>query len=82
MPLLTAIPLTAQEFEILLLLASQIGRVFSREDILREVHETDVAAYEYAVSSSISRLRKKLEVNPQHPTFIETVRGVGYRLIE
>lgn len=70
------VPLTATEFRLLKLLASNPGRVFSREYLLEEVWGGDVAVFDRTVDSHIQRLRKKLGSAGE---MIETVWGVGYR---
>ncbi|HWV25001.1 MAG TPA: response regulator transcription factor [Thermomicrobiales bacterium] len=70
------VPLTATEFRLLKLLASNPGRVFSREYLLEEVWGGDVAVFDRTVDSHIQRLRKKLGTVGE---MVETVWGVGYR---
>lgn len=69
--------LTATEFKILNLLASQPGRVFSRDQIISAVHDGYTAVTDRTVDVQIAALRKKLG-GSQH--YIETVRGIGYKL--
>lgn len=69
------VPLTHLEFEILLLFLKNIGRVFSRDDLLNLVWGYDFAGGEKGVNFHIMNLRKKLKVD-----YIETVRGVGYKI--
>ena len=73
------IPLTRLEFELLVALAKEPGRVFTREALLGEVwgyrHSTDTRL----VNVHIQRLRAKIEYDPEIPTIILTVRGVGYK---
>jgi len=73
------IQLTATEFSLLRLLASNPGRVFSREFLLEEVWGDDSVVFDRTIDSHIQRLRKKLG-GPESPgDRIETVWGVGYR---
>ena len=74
--------LTAREFEVLALLASYPGRPFTREELLREVWHFEAEDYSVTVSVFFSRLRRKVEVDPERPRYILTVRGVGYRFVE
>ena len=67
--------LTHLEFEILLLLMKNPGRVFSRDDLLNLVWGYEYVADEKGVNFHIMNLRKKLNVG-----YIETVRGVGYKI--
>jgi two-component system response regulator MtrA len=73
------IPLTRLEFDLLVALAKEPGRVFTREALLGEVwgyrHSTDTRL----VNVHIQRLRAKIEHDPENPTIISTVRGVGYK---
>ena len=69
------VTLTHLEFEILLLLLKNKGRVFSRDDLLNHVWGYDFTGYEKGVNFHIMNLRKKLKAD-----YIETVRGVGYRI--
>ncbi|MGE0805835.1 MAG: response regulator transcription factor [Burkholderiaceae bacterium] len=71
-----AIELTGGEYELLHLLASEPGRVFSRDDILNRLRGHDAELYTRAVDIVVSRLRKKLEPLD----CIKTLRGVGYSL--
>ena len=73
------IELTGKEFELLLFLASNKGRVFTKKQIYTQVWEEEYAFDDSNIMSFISKLRKKIEPNPEQPFFIQTVRGVGYR---
>lgn len=73
------VALTATEFSLLKLLASNPNRVFSREYLLEEVWGGDVAIFDRTVDSHIQRLRKKLGGSNSPGDYIETVWGVGYR---
>ena len=73
------IPLTRLEFDLLVALAKEPGRVFTREALLNEVwgyrHATDTRL----VNVHVQRLRSKVETDPENPELIVTVRGVGYK---
>ncbi|MGB1540370.1 MAG: response regulator [Rickettsiales bacterium] len=69
--------LTSQEQEILLLLASKAGRPVSREQLAQT---GEGGGNERSVDVQINRLRKKLEVTPARPAYIQTARGAGYVL--
>jgi DNA-binding response OmpR family regulator len=71
--------LTATEFALLRLLASNQGRVFSREFLLEEVWGNDAVVFDRTIDSHIQRLRKKLGGADSPGDYIETVWGVGYR---
>ncbi len=72
------VELTAREFALLLALAQHPGRVFTRAQLLERVWG-DAYYDEHVVDVHIGNLRKKLEADPAHPQYLETVRGVGYR---
>ena len=71
--------LTGKEFDLLLFLASNKGRVFTKKQIYSQVWEEEYAFDDINIMSFISKLRKKIEPDPDHPFYILTVRGVGYR---
>lgn len=73
------VSLTATEFDLLWYLASQPGRVFSREQLLNRVWGHRHDGYAHTVNSTVNRLRSKLESDPSHPRWIHTVWGVGYK---
>ena len=76
-----AVELTAREFSLLELLMRSPGRVFTRTHILEHVWGYDFDPQTNVVDVYVRRLRNKVEINPDAP-IIETVRGVGYRLIK
>jgi two-component system, OmpR family, alkaline phosphatase synthesis response regulator PhoP len=74
----TAVSLTAREFALLAALADQPGRVFTRSQLLE--HAWGSGYYdEHLIDVHIANLRQKLEPDPAHPVYVETVRRVGYR---
>ena len=73
------IELTYTEFEILLLLANNPGRVFSKEQIYDSVWKEPYFGDYNIVMSHIRNIREKIEDNPSKPVYIQTVWGVGYR---
>lgn len=76
------IDLTAKEFELLLFFARHPGRVYSRNDLLNHIWGYAHDGYEHTVNSHINRLRIKIEIDPKHPLYIQTVWGVGYKFLE
>ena len=76
----SALSLTAFEYELLLALAQAHPRVKSREQLLLEVSERDLEAFDRSIDVRIAALRRKLGDDARAPRIIETVRGVGYRL--
>ena len=77
-----SIELTATEFQLLATLARQPGRVFSRAQLLDAVRGTEVESFERAIDTHIKNIRRKIEPDPRHPRYIETVYGIGYRAAE
>ena len=76
------IELTPIEFDILRVMAENPGRVYSRMQLLDKVQGDAYEGYERTVDSHIKNLRKKLELDPEHPRYIITIYGVGYKLGE
>ncbi|KGK91541.1 PhoP family transcriptional regulator [Desulfosporosinus sp. HMP52] len=74
--------LTPTEFNILHLLATRPGTVYSRLQLLRQAMGEEYLYYERSIDTHVSNLRKKIEDNPSEPKYIETVFGVGYRFGE
>ena len=72
--------LTSLEFDLLLSLARARGRVRSREQILEDVAGRDYDVFDRSIDVHVSALRQKLGDDPKAPTFIETVRSVGYMM--
>ena len=75
------VDLTFKEFELLLAMAKQPNRVFSRDQLFAQVWGSDFLGESRTVDVHIRYLREKLEANPSQPKHILTVRGVGYRLV-
>jgi len=74
-----SIPLTRLEFDLLVALAKEPGRVFTREALLDEVWGYQNATDTRLVNVHIQRLRAKIELDVDNPSIILTVRGVGYK---
>ncbi len=73
------VALTPTEFELLRVLAEYPGRVYSRLQLLDKVQGEAYEGYERTIDSHIKNLRKKVEVDPDNPKYILTVRGIGYK---
>jgi len=73
------VELTQREFELLLFLARHAGQAFTREQLMERVWQYSFYIDTSTVTVHIRRLRAKLERDPGHPRFIETIWGVGYR---
>jgi DNA-binding response OmpR family regulator len=76
------IDLTALEFELLHLLASKRGLVFSREVLLARVWKDDRHVTERSVDTLVKRIRKKIEPDPENPRYVLTVWGAGYKFAD
>ncbi len=75
----TALDLTPTEFDLLAALMAAPGHAFSRAELLETLHGVAFEAYERTIDAHIKNLRQKIEPDTDAPTYIETVRGVGYR---
>lgn len=71
--------LTPSEYAILTTLCQNVGRPYSRLQLLNATLGESYAGYERAIDTHVSNLRKKIEPNPQKPIFILTVYGLGYK---
>jgi DNA-binding response OmpR family regulator len=78
----TPVDLTALEFNLLATLAREPGVVVSRQALLDRVWGTDFVADDHLIDVHVANLRRKLGDDPAQPRFVETIRGVGYRLRE
>ncbi|HYB96909.1 MAG TPA: response regulator transcription factor [Vicinamibacterales bacterium] len=76
------VDMTKQEFDILYLLASRRGIVFSRAALIAKVWGEDTYVTERTVDSVVSRLRRKVERDPDDPEMILTAWGVGYKFVD
>lgn len=75
------INLTASEFDLLRVMLEQAGYVFTRSELINKGLGADYEGLDRTLDSHIRNLRQKIEPNPKQPTFIQTVHGVGYRVI-
>jgi DNA-binding response OmpR family regulator len=71
--------LTGTEFNLLWLLASNPGVVFSRERLLEDLRSRELEEFDRSIDAHISHVRKKIEENPKTPRYIITVWGTGYK---
>jgi DNA-binding response OmpR family regulator len=74
--------LTSYEFDLLYLLASHPGIVFSREAVLARVWKGEAFVTERSVDALVKRLRRKIEADPANPAYVLTVWGTGYKLAD
>jgi DNA-binding response OmpR family regulator len=77
-----SVELTTLEFDLLYFLASHPGRVYAREALMQQVWGEERLVDARSIDSLISRLRRKLESDPAHPIYVQTVWGAGYRFSE
>jgi DNA-binding response OmpR family regulator len=76
------VELTATEFQLLVALMREPGRVFTRGQLLDAVHGVAFESYERAVDAHVKNIRRKLEPTPGRPRYLLTVHGVGYRFAD
>lgn len=74
------IKVTATEYKILVLLASNLGKVFSIKEIYEKVWEEPFYKSENTVTVHIRRIREKIEINTKDPEYIKVVWGIGYKI--
>lgn len=72
------IPLTTMEFELLKMFAERPNRPLTRDQILSLTQNRDWDPFDRSIDIRIARLRRKIEVDPDKPQVIKTIRGVGY----
>jgi two-component system OmpR family response regulator len=76
------IELTSTEFDLLRVLADSPGRVYTRMQLLDTTQGQAYEGYERTIDSHIKNLRKKIEPDPNHPKYVITVHGAGYKVME
>jgi DNA-binding response OmpR family regulator len=76
------VELTAREFDLLVLFARNPGKAYTRQALLDTVWGYSFEGYDHTVNSHINRLRAKIERDPSHPHYIQTVWGVGYKFTD
>ena len=74
------VDVTPNEYRLLVTLARYPGRVYSRFELINHVQGYDFEGYERTIDAHVKNLRRKVEPDPKHPRYVETVFGVGYRL--
>lgn len=75
-----SLPFTRKEFELLIFLARNKGKVLSRDQLLSEIWNYDFVGDTRIVDVHISRLREKIETDTKRPRYIKTVHGLGYKM--
>ena len=76
------VPLTTGEFDLLKLFLDHPNRVMSRNDIMSRIHGRDAGPYDRAIDVQLSRLRRKIDADPDRPPLFKSVRGTGYIFTE
>ena len=76
------VELTPTEFQLLVVLARQPGRIFTRSQLLDAIHGLAFESYERAIDAHVKNLRRKIEPDPSRPRYVQTVYGGGYRFAE
>jgi DNA-binding response OmpR family regulator len=77
-----SVELTPTEFQLLVALIREPGRVFTRAQLLDAVHGVAIESYERAVDAHVKNIRRKIEPTPGRPQYLLTVHGVGYRFAD
>ncbi|SRR5260221_3711133 len=75
------IPITSMEFDLLRTLVEHPNQVLSRDQLLSMTRNREWEPFDRSIDIRITRLRRKVEVDPAHPRVIKTVRGAGYMFI-
>jgi two-component system phosphate regulon response regulator OmpR len=75
------IPLTSMEFDLLKAFAQHPNRVLSRDQLLDLAHNRDGDVFDRSIDVRITRIRKKIEADPEKPQVLKTVRGAGYMFV-
>jgi two-component system alkaline phosphatase synthesis response regulator PhoP len=76
------VDLTGSEFDLLLTLARRPGRIYTRAQLLDQVHGVSFESYERSIDAHIKNIRRKIEPDPKNPQFVLTVYGVGYKFTD
>lgn len=77
----TEVMVTHMEFDLLRVLYEHAGRALSRDQILTLTHNREWEPFDRSIDIRIARLRRKVEIDPDNPRAIRTVRGVGYMFV-
>jgi len=75
------VELTTSEFELLVAFLTHPQRVLTRDQILDLTRGREAGPFDRSVDVMVGRLRKKIEVDPENPTLIKTMHGVGYLFV-
>lgn len=72
--------LTPKEFKLLEMFMRSPGRTFSREELVEKICGPDYDGFDRSIDFHMGNLRKKIDIHPEQPQYIQTVHGVGYKL--
>ena len=72
------VELSPMEVDLVAAFATNPGRVLSRDELMRLAPPRDDDSNDRSIDHRVTRLRKKLEADPEHPQLVKTVRGMGY----
>jgi DNA-binding response OmpR family regulator len=75
------VALTTGEFDLLVTFARHAGRVLSRDFLLEQTRGREAGPFDRTIDVQVGRLRRKLEIDPENPKIIKSVRGAGYNLV-
>ena len=78
----TQVDLTSTEFELLTTLARNPGRIYTRAQLLDDLHGVSFESYERSVDAHVKNIRRKIEPDPRKPRYLLTVYGVGYKFAD
>lgn len=73
------VDMTASEFKVLMVLLSNPGQVFSREQLIQSAFGHDYDGFDRTIDTYIKNIRRKIEENPKRPKYILTIYGIGYK---
>lgn len=73
--------ISALEFDLLLLFVKNKDRVLSRDQLMEKLHGMDLSVFDRSIDVLVSRLRQKLGDDPKCPSYIKTIRGLGYKFV-
>jgi len=76
------VELTTSEFELLTTLARHPGRIYTRAQLLDEIHGISFESYERSIDAHVKNIRRKIEPDPRRPQYLLTVYGVGYKFAD
>ncbi len=76
------VPLTSMEFDLLKAFAQHPNRVLSRDQLLDLAHNRESDVFDRSIDVRITRIRKKIEIDPEKPQILKTIRGAGYMFVQ